>query len=155
MWRIGTLHQLKVAAFQLEKQAQSCEEEQRSEEAKIRKALQQKDLDVARIYAENAIRKKNEALNYLRLASRMNGVASTMLKINYNCTNEIELAAKDLENALASMDLEKVSAILKMFEKHSNLDVHSSAIDQTMDDVTSQVDALIDQIAEESGLSYV
>jgi charged multivesicular body protein 1 len=38
--------------------------------------LQQKNVEGARIYAENAIRKKNESLNYLRLASRVDAVAS-------------------------------------------------------------------------------
>ena len=33
-------------------------------------------MDGAKIHAETAIRKKNEALNYLRLASRIDGVAS-------------------------------------------------------------------------------
>ena len=39
-------------------------------------AIQQKNVEGARIYAENAIRKKNEALNYLRLASRVDAVSS-------------------------------------------------------------------------------
>ena len=39
-------------------------------------ALQQKNVDGARIYAENAIRKKNESLNFLRMASRIDAVAS-------------------------------------------------------------------------------
>ena len=39
-------------------------------------ALQQKNTEGARIYAENAIRKKNESLNYLRMASRVDAVAS-------------------------------------------------------------------------------
>ncbi len=33
-------------------------------------------MDGARIYAQNAIREKNQALNYLRLASRIDGVAA-------------------------------------------------------------------------------
>lgn len=39
-------------------------------------ALQQKNVDVARVYAENAIRKKNEGLNCLRMASRIDAVSS-------------------------------------------------------------------------------
>lgn len=39
-------------------------------------ALQQKNVECARIYAENAIRKKNEGLNWLRMASRVDAVAS-------------------------------------------------------------------------------
>lgn len=39
-------------------------------------ALTQGNVEGARIYAENAIRKKNEGLNYLRMASRVDAVAS-------------------------------------------------------------------------------
>ncbi len=40
------------------------------------KALQQGNTEGARIYASNAIRKKSEAINLLRLASRIDAVAS-------------------------------------------------------------------------------
>ena len=39
-------------------------------------ALQQGNKEGARIYAENAIRKKNESLNYLRMAARIDAVSS-------------------------------------------------------------------------------
>lgn len=42
----------------------------------MKKALQQKNVECARVYAENAIRKKNEGVNWLRMASRVDAVAS-------------------------------------------------------------------------------
>lgn len=39
-------------------------------------AMEKGNVEGARIYAENAIRKKNEGLNYLRLASRVDAVAN-------------------------------------------------------------------------------
>ena len=51
-------------------------------------ALQQKNVEGAKIYAENAIRKKNEGLNYLRMAARVDAVSSkvqtalTMKQVN-------------------------------------------------------------------------
>lgn len=42
----------------------------------------------AQVYAQNAIRKKSEALNYLRLASRLDAVSSrldTQVKMNQVC----------------------------------------------------------------------
>jgi hypothetical protein len=39
-------------------------------------AIQQGNTEGARIYAQNAIRKKNETLNMLRLGSRIDAVAS-------------------------------------------------------------------------------
>jgi charged multivesicular body protein 1 len=40
------------------------------------KAIQQGTSDIARIHAQNAIRKEQERLNLLRLASRIDAVAS-------------------------------------------------------------------------------
>jgi charged multivesicular body protein 1 len=42
----------------------------------LSQALQQKNVEGAKIYAENAIRKKNEGLNYLRFAARVDAVAA-------------------------------------------------------------------------------
>lgn len=42
----------------------------------IVKALEQGNKEGARIYAENAIRKKNEGLNYLKMAARVDAVSS-------------------------------------------------------------------------------
>jgi hypothetical protein len=44
--------------------------------AKLKKAIEEKRPDIARIHAESAIRKKNEATNFLRMSSRLDGVAS-------------------------------------------------------------------------------
>ena len=42
----------------------------------MKKALEKGNPDVARVYAENAIRKKNESLNYLRMSSKVDATAS-------------------------------------------------------------------------------
>ena len=42
----------------------------------LAQAIQQKNLDTAKVYAENAIRKKNEGLTYLRMSARVDAVAS-------------------------------------------------------------------------------
>ena len=39
-------------------------------------ALKAGDVDSARVYAENAVRKHNEAINYLRMSARIDAVAS-------------------------------------------------------------------------------
>jgi len=36
----------------------------------------QKNIDGAKIYAENAIRKKNESLNFMRMSARVDAVSS-------------------------------------------------------------------------------
>ena len=42
----------------------------------VRQCLAKGNVEGARIYAENAVRKKNEGLNYLRMSARVDAVAS-------------------------------------------------------------------------------
>ena len=73
-------------------------------------ALQQGNTDGARIYAANAIRKKNESLNLLRLASRVDAVSSrvetavTMRQVSGNMASVV----KGMDKAMESMNLERV-----------------------------------------------
>lgn len=60
----------------MERTAKRCEKDEKVQKAKVRKALTQGNVEGARIYAENAIRKKNEGLNYLRMAARVDAVAN-------------------------------------------------------------------------------
>ncbi|XP_066926279.1 charged multivesicular body protein 1a-like [Clytia hemisphaerica] len=159
-----TLFQLKFASKQLERASKKCEKEEKAQQAKIKKAMQQKNIEGARIYAENAIRKKNESLNYLRMASRVDAVASrvqtgVMMK---SLTKTMGSVVKGLDKALSSMDLGKISAIMEKFEKQSeHLDVHTSVMDDTMGAATTlstpqnQVDSLIQQVADENGLEVM
>lgn len=74
-------------------------------------AIQQNLGDVAKIYAQNAIRKQNERLNLLRLASRIDAVSSrvqtavTMRQVTGSMANVV----KGMDSAMKAMDLEKVS----------------------------------------------
>uniref|UniRef100_A0A8B9GY47 Charged multivesicular body protein 1A n=1 Tax=Astyanax mexicanus TaxID=7994 RepID=A0A8B9GY47_ASTMX len=159
-----TLFQLKFTSKQLERLAKKAEKDSKAEQAKVKKALQQKNVDCARVYAENAIRKKNEGVNWLRMASRVDAVASkvqtavTMKGVTKNMTQ----VTKALDKALNSMDLQKVSAVMDKFETQvQNLDVHTSVMEDSMSSATTlttpqeQVDDLILQIAEESGLEVM
>lgn len=73
-------------------------------------ALQQGNIDGARIYASNAIRKHTESLNLLRLSSRIDAVSSrvetavTMRNLTANMTGVV----KGMDRAMASMNLERV-----------------------------------------------
>ena len=59
----NTLFQLKFCSKQLDKLSKKAEKEQKKEEAQIKKALVKGDVERAKIYAENAVRKKNDSLN--------------------------------------------------------------------------------------------
>merc|ERR1711964_691298 len=61
------LFNLKFTAKQLNRQAAKASKDEKTEKDKLKKAIQQGHNDIAKIYAQNAIRKQNERLNLLRL----------------------------------------------------------------------------------------
>lgn len=158
------LFQLRFSSKQLERLSKKAEKDERLQKAKIKKALQQGNVEGARIYAENAIRKKNESLNYLRMASKVDAVASKIRSAMAmkQVTKNMGGVVKALDKAINSMDLQKVSAVMEKFEQQfEDLDVRSSVLEDAMGTATTttaptaQVDQLIQQVAEESGLEMI
>ena len=77
-------------------------------------AIEKGNLEGAKIYAQNAIRKKNESLNYLRLSSRLDAVASkvqTAVTMK-NVTKAMDGVVKQMDKAMGSMNLEQASFFL-------------------------------------------
>lgn len=114
---------------QLDKLSKKAEKASSDERIKVKKALEKGDKGSAQIYAENAIRKRNESLNFLRLSARVDAVSSrvqTALTMK-SVVRGIDQVTKDLERAMSSFELEKVSQIMSKFEKQfEDLDVKSS-----------------------------
>ncbi|XP_046375260.1 charged multivesicular body protein 1a-like isoform X1 [Haliotis cracherodii] len=158
------MFQLKFTTKQLERLAKKAEKDQKIQQNKVKKALQQKNVEGAKIYAENAIRKKNEGLNYLRFAARVDAVAArvqTALTMK-EVTKNIAGVSKALDKAMQSMDLSKVEQIMEKFEKQfEDLDVRSATLENSMGNAMTlstpedQVTSLIQQVAEENGLEMV
>lgn len=73
---IDHLFNLKFAVKELERNAKRCDKEEKAEKLKCKKAIAKGNMEVARIHAENAIRQKNQSLNYLRMSARVDAVAS-------------------------------------------------------------------------------
>ncbi|KAJ1308889.1 hypothetical protein OPQ81_004576 [Rhizoctonia solani] len=157
----NSLFQLKFTAKTLNRQSKKAQKDENSEKAKLKKALQQGNTDGARIYASNAIRKKNEALNLLRLASRIDAVASrvetavTMKQVTGNMTAVV----KSMNKAVESMNLETISRVMDTFESQfADLDVQTSYMEDTMQSTTAvstpqdQIDSLMSQMADEANI---
>ncbi|KZT29279.1 hypothetical protein NEOLEDRAFT_1085042 [Neolentinus lepideus HHB14362 ss-1] len=154
-----TLFQLKFTAKTLNRQAKNAQKDENKEKLRLKKALQQGNNDGARIYASNAIRKKSESLNLLRLASRIDAVASrvetavTMRQVTGNMTSVV----RGMDKAMESMNLERISLIMDKFEtQFSDLDVQTAYMEDAMGSTTAvstpqdQVDQLILQTADEA-----
>ncbi|KAL9062415.1 MAG: hypothetical protein Q9161_009813, partial [Pseudevernia consocians] len=142
-------------------------------------AIQQNHPDIAKIYAQNAIRKQNEKLNLLRLGSRIDAVASrvqtavTMRQV----TGSMAGVVRGMEGAMKAMDLEKVrrtllgiarsdafisihiSAVMDKFEtQFEDLDVATGYYENATSSATAvgtpqdDVDKLMHMVADEAGV---
>ncbi|CAD7005989.1 unnamed protein product [Ceratitis capitata] len=152
---------LKSAVKELERNSKKCEKEEKLEKAKAKKAIQKGNMDVARIHAENAIRQKNQAVNYLRMSARVDAVASRVQSAltTRKVTSSMAGVVKAMDAAMKGMNLEKISSLMEKFEtQFEDLDVQSSVMENTMSDTTTtsvpqgDVDNLLQQVADEAGL---
>ncbi|CAK7894560.1 vacuolar protein-sorting-associated protein 46 [[Candida] anglica] len=156
-----SLFQLKFTAKQLNRQATKAAKEELQEKAKTKKAMTQGNNDIAQLYAQNAIRKSNERVNLLRLASRIDAVASrvqtavTMRSVTGNMTQVI----KGMDKALQTMNLERISLVMEKFENQfEDLDASTNYYESATNNVSAlttpqeDVDELMSQLADEAGI---
>lgn len=152
---------LKFAAKQLERNANKCKKEEGAEKLKLKRAIEKGNVEGARIHAENAIRQKSQYANYLRMASRVDGVCSRVQAAisMKQVTGNMASVVKGLDSAMKSMNLEKMQQLMDKFEKQfEDMDVQSQAMDQTMSNTVTlsvpedSVDSLMQEVADEHGL---
>uniref|UniRef100_J3KZ76 Uncharacterized protein n=1 Tax=Oryza brachyantha TaxID=4533 RepID=J3KZ76_ORYBR len=62
---------LRFTSKSLQRHACKCEKKENEQKLKVKKAIEKGNMDGTHIYAENAIRKRTEHMNYLRLTSRL------------------------------------------------------------------------------------
>uniref|UniRef100_A0A6Q2Z191 Charged multivesicular body protein 1B n=1 Tax=Esox lucius TaxID=8010 RepID=A0A6Q2Z191_ESOLU len=134
------LFNLKFAAKELQRNSQRCDKEERTEKAKVKKAIQKGNMEVARIHAENAIRQKNQSINFLRMSARVDAVAArvqTAVTMN-QVTKSMAGVVKSMDATLKSMNLEKISALMEKFEhQFETLDVQTAQMEDTMATTTT------------------
>jgi len=155
------LFNLKFASKQLLRDSKRCEKEEKAEKAKLKKAIEKGNTDVARIHAENAVRKRQESLNLLRTSARVDAVASRVQTAvtTKRMTGSMQGVVKAMDSAMKSMNLEKISTLMDNFEKNfEDLDVQTSVMEGAMNQTTATnvpqdaVESLMRQTADEAGL---
>ncbi|KAJ3178282.1 Vacuolar protein sorting-associated protein 11 [Irineochytrium annulatum] len=156
------LAKLQFTSNELEKEAaRATGKELDVEKEKLKKAIRQNNTDGAKIFASNVIRKKNEALNYLKMSSRLDGVITrvhTATKI-MKVTSAMAGVVKGLDGCVSDKNLEKVTKVMDKFEKQfEELDIQTAYMESVMSGSSSlttpaaEVELLIAQVAEENGL---
>lgn len=155
------LFNMKFTAKTLLRNSKKCDKNQAAQKAKLKRAIEQGNMEGAKIYAQNVIREKNQALSYLQLASRIDAVASrvqtaiSMGQLKSNMSGVVS----GMDTVMASMNVEKISETMDQFEKHfEDMDVRAAYMEGAMSNGTSmttpadQVEDLIQMVADENGL---
>jgi len=155
------LFELKFGSKQLLRESKKCEKEEKVQKAKLKKAITQNNMEGAKIYAENAIRQKNQALNFLRMSARIDAVQSrvqTAISMK-NVSKNMGSVTKNMEATMRRMNLTEISKMLEKFEKQfENLDIQSSYMENAMNNTTQQfipqddVKTLMAKTADEAGI---
>ncbi|XP_055832402.1 ESCRT-related protein CHMP1B-like [Solanum dulcamara] len=158
---MNQIMELKFTSKSLQRQARKCEKDEKSEKLKVKKAIEKGNMDGARIYAENAIRKRSEHMNYLRLSSRLDAVVArldTQAKMT-TISKSMSSIVKSLESSLNTGNLQKMSETMDSFERQFvNMEVQAEFMESSMAGSTSlstpedQVGSLMQQVADDYGL---
>ncbi|KAL8508231.1 hypothetical protein ACS0TY_018717 [Phlomoides rotata] len=109
---------LKFTSKSLQRQARRCEKEEKMEKLKAKKAIEKGNMDGAQIYAENSIRKRNEQMDYLRLASRHDVVVS-QLDTQVKMTAISKSMGKLDFKLLATGNLQNMSEMMRIRQKYA------------------------------------
>lgn len=152
---------LRIVAKQMQRSSKKCEKNEKAALEKLKKAIQQGNSEGARIYGQDAIREKNQALNHLRMASRLDACCSrieTAVRMN-QVTDGMKGVVKGMGKSLNAMNIEEMSKLMDRFESQfEDLDVKTQYMEGTMNATTAtstpaeQVDELIGRVADENNL---
>jgi charged multivesicular body protein 1 len=152
---------LRIVSKQMQRSSKKCEKNEKAALEKLKKAIQQGNSEGARIYGQDAIREKNQALNHLKMASRLDACCSrieTAVRMN-QVSDSMQGVVKGMGNSLASMNIEQMSMLMDKFERQfEDLDVKTQYMEGAMNATTAtstpaeQVDELISRVADENNL---
>jgi charged multivesicular body protein 1 len=127
-----TLHDdlitFKLTSKQMNRSSKKCDKNMAAQKEKLKTAIKQGNMEGAKIYAQNVIREKNQSLNFLRMASRIDAVASRLeTAIRMQEVNQaMGQTVKGMSNAMKNMNVEQIAKTMSEFEKQfEDMDVRS------------------------------
>eukprot|EP00471_Norrisiella_sphaerica_P000447 CAMPEP_0184478188 /NCGR_PEP_ID=MMETSP0113_2-20130426/281_1 /TAXON_ID=91329 /ORGANISM="Norrisiella sphaerica, Strain BC52" /LENGTH=198 /DNA_ID=CAMNT_0026855885 /DNA_START=53 /DNA_END=649 /DNA_ORIENTATION=+ len=153
--------ELRMASKQLKRQSAKCKKQEKSEQLKVKKAIEEGDKERAKIHAENSIRNKNNSINFLRLSSRMESIVQRLQTAQSikNMSKSMMTTTSIMKQALSSMNVEKISNTMDTFEKQfEELDIQSAVMEDSVKQANAntikedQVENLMRQVADEHNL---
>merc|ERR1712100_176707 len=107
------LFNLKFTSKQLIRMSKKCEKNEKAQKLKTKQAIEKGNMEGARIYAQNAIREKNQALNYLRLSSRIDAVAARVeTAVRMRQVTAMQNIVIGMDKVMQTMDTQKITQIM-------------------------------------------
>ncbi len=106
-----TIFEFKMQAKQLAKESKKADREKEVMIEKVKNAFSNNKPEAAKLYAQDAIRKRNEAIKYEQLSYKLEAVHSK-LKSAYQAqklNDNINGMVTQMAGAVKTMDLEKIS----------------------------------------------
>jgi charged multivesicular body protein 1 len=156
------IFELKYLMKQLNQHAKKCEAEEKVQKKKATAALEKNNMEIARTYASNAIRKKNEAINYVQLASRLDAVIarldqqSTLTQVDASASG----ITKSINKLLSKVSSNKMASNMKEFSlAMGELDVATSTMEKAIGEQAASlhdeegVNLLLEQLEDEHGMN--
>lgn len=150
---------MKFQTKSLERLAKKAEKEEKKARTQCKKAITQGNKEGAEIYASNAIRHKEEALQFLKMAAKVDGVASKLKssQVQQNVAKALGQMSGEMGKAMESMDVMQIAQTMDTFERQlSELDTQGTLINASMAGAAAApvdaVDALVQEVADEHGL---
>ncbi|GAB5366696.1 hypothetical protein AAMO2058_001165800 [Amorphochlora amoebiformis] len=153
--------ELRMAARSMKSQSNKCRKQEKSEQLKVKKAIEEGDKERAKIHAENSIRNKSNCINFLRMASRMDSIVQRLQTANSikKMSKSMLQTTKIMKTALNTMNVEKISNVMDTFEKQfEELDIQSAVMEDSVKQANAnaikedQVENLMRQVADEHNL---
>ena len=151
--------EMKFQGKSLERLSKKAEKDEKKARKQCKDAITRGNKEAAEIYAQNAIRHRGESNNFLRMASKVDGVASKLksVQLQKSVAQGLGQMSTEMGRALEQTDVMAIAQQMDGFERRlAELDTTGQLVDTTMQQVTAQptdqVDALIEEVAEQNAL---
>ena len=131
---------LQMTAKQLEKQSVKLESQEKAERKKILDALNKNQMENAKVFAENVIRQRKEAINLRRFGVKMGALASKISSAarTQDMATQISQTVPLLQSCMKKMDALGVNGSIADFEKvFEDMDVKTEEMNGALDNVYS------------------
>merc|ERR1711920_1126078 len=113
-------------------QSKKFEKEANQYKKKVKKAMEEGNMDIAKIHADTAIHKHNAGNQMLKLSSRIDGVTMRMESVlkTQQVTKMLSSVSSKLDPMINTNTMERMSLTMDAFEtQFENLDIQSKVLE--------------------------